>query len=489
MPRTERSSKTGPKLDVSYGSVHSENVSPTGVRYGTRMTRIFGESGYLQSILDAESAASTAISELYPGKVPPSAARSIRKAASVRRVKPDEVHRIEARETHHETAAIIKELSKQAGKSGAYVHYSLTSADVIETAKAVQMRKGLAILLETTESLRDSCLAVSVEWKAIAAIARTHGQHAIPVSFGMPFAFFGFCLNKSVERLRYDLENCTEGKLSGAVGSYDVSSDEGMDGFEIERRALGKLGIRPSAVSMQTPPRENISYILTDIAVLGGRIASIAEYIKTLRRTEILELIEPVDRKSVSSSAMPHKNVHGNPFIEERCISISRTLRGFASTSLESMLSEDFRDLTASLSDRISISEAFVLADYSARLLENVIRRVKPEKDRIRSNLGSTYGAVTAQRIMSRLISKGMHRSAARLLSQQLALEALKSRTAYADLLLKNVDISGFLSHSEISELSDPRTYLGKSSEIIERTFSLYAGRGRGKRTILHRRG
>ena len=196
-----------------------------------------------------------------------------------------------------------------------------------------------------------------------------------------------------------------------------------------------------------------------------------------------------MDRKSVSSSAMPHKNVHGNPFIEERCISISRTLRGFASTSLESMLSEDFRDLTASLSDRISISEAFVLADYSARLLENVIRRVKPEKDRIRSNLGSTYGAVTAQRIMSRLISKGMHRSAARLLSQQLALEALKSRTAYADLLLKNVDISGFLSHSEISELSDPRTYLGKSSEIIERTFSLYAGRGRGKRTILHRRG
>lgn len=457
------------KMDVAYGSKHSIPVSPIGTRYGTEMTEIFGDNGYLQSILDVEAASAISISKLYPNKLKKKDAERIKNAANIGNVTPESIRYTEEHETHHEMGAVIKELAKQSGKSGAFVHYTMTSADAIETAKALQIKRGLEILIKSVESARDACLSVASEWKDIPCIVRTHGQHAIPATFGLPFAFFGSCLDKNARRLSYDLNKLIEGKMSGAIGTYDVSTDEGMDGFAIEREMMSHLGIKPADATMQTPGRENIAYIISDIAVLGGRIESIMGYIKTLKRTEIQELKEEQDKGVVSSSAMPHKNLYGNPYIEERCVSIARVLRGFSITTMESMYSEDFRDLSASLSDRVAVSEAFVLSDYATRLLENVVERIEPLIENISRNLDLNMGTVTSQRVMSRLITKGVDRHEARRITKEAALKTMTKKISYSDALLNNEKISKIMSKNEVIELCNSRTYIGRSSDIIER--------------------
>ncbi|MCL4553044.1 MAG: lyase family protein [Candidatus Marsarchaeota archaeon] len=470
----KRLRKRPAKLDVSYGSVKGATISPVGLRYSTGIAGIFGDSGYLDALLKAEAASSSALSSIYPEKIPERDSRKIKSVADTLHVLPSDVRKTEAMETHHEMGAVIKELAAKAGKSGRYVHYAMTSADAVETGKALQLRDGLKALIETVEAVRDASITAAKEWRDIPCILRTHGQHAMPGSFGLPFAFFGYCLDKSAARLGYDLKNMVEGKLSGAIGTYDVSADEGMDGFLIEKKALGSLGIRPAGISMQTPPREGIACIISDLAVLCGRIESMAHYIKTLKRTEILEIEEPQESGTVSSSAMPHKNIHGNPYIEERCISIARTVRGFALTELESVASEDFRDLTASLSDRVAVPEAFVLTDYSCRLMENVVNRIDPVLENIERNLEATKGAVTSQRLMSRLIARGASRERARAIVREAAAKAYASNIQYREALLSDQRVLGFLSRKEITELSDPRTYMGRSREMIDRIASKY---------------
>ena len=461
------------KLDVTY-SENQAAISPIGTRYTTPMSGIFSEDSYIQAILDVEAENVTVLSEIYPKKIPKKSARKIRSIANTNRVTAKEVREVEANKTHHEMGAIIRVMAEKAGADGRYVHFAMTSADAVETAKAMQASRAMGLLIKSASGARDACLKAALEWKDLSSITRTHGQHAVPASFGFPFAFFGYCIQKSIDRLKYDRKMCIEGKLSGAVGTYDVHTNEGVDGAKIEARVLGNLGIKGAEMSLQTPPREGAAYIISDLAVLCGRIESIAAYIKTLKRTEILELSEQPEEGSIGSSAMPHKNMHGNPFIEERCMSIARVVRGYALSSLESMLQEDLRDLTSSLSDRIILPESFILSDYSCRLIRNVIERSEVISDNVSRNLAYTKGTTSSQLVMSRLISKGMQRQKARDISFRDAHTALDEGRSYLDILLSDKEISGMLTKKELAELCDPASNMGKSKEIISRIAKKY---------------
>lgn len=464
------------KLDVSY-SDNQEQISPIGTRYTTKMSKVFGEDSYIQSLLDVEAENVKVLSELYPSKVPAKSAKKIKSIANTRSVKPSEIRKVEATKTHHEMGAVINVMSHAAGEDGRYVHFAMTSADAVETAKAMQITKAIDLLVKSASETRDICLNVALQWKDTIAITRTHGQHAIPASFGLPFAFFGYSIQKSLDRLKYDRAQCVEGKLSGVIGTYDVHTNEGIDGRKIETKVLGNLGIKPSEITMQTPPREDIAYIISDLAVLCGRLEAIAQYIKTLKRTEILELTEEPEESSIGSSAMPHKNMHGNPFIEERCISIARIVRGYALSSLESMLQDDFRDLTASLSDRIAIPESFILCDYSCNLVKNVIERATIVPENVERNLKHTRGTTSSQLIMSRLVEKGMQRQSAREAAFRNASAAQKSELTYLQTLLNDKEITSLLTKKEIQELSAPKANIGKSVEIIDRIAKKYMGK------------
>ena len=468
------------KLDVSYLE-NQERISPIGNRYTTPMSKIFADEGYIQAILDVEAENVKVLSELYPKKVPRVAAKKIKSIANTRHVTPSEIRKIEASKTHHEMGAIIDVLSSKAGEDGRYVHFAMTSADAIETAKAIQTSKAIDLLVKSISQTRDACLAAATKWRNVPSIARTHGQQAIPASFGLPFAFFGYCLQKSIERLKFDKETYVEGKLSGVIGTYDVHTNEGIDGQKVEERVLSNLKVKRSEMTMQTPPREDLAYIISDLAVLCGRLATIASYVKTLKRTEILELSELPDEGSIGSSAMPHKNIHGNPFIEERCISIGRVVRGYALSSFESMFTEDFRDLTASLSDRITLPESFILSDYSCGLVKNVMERVNHIPKNIERNLNYTKGVTSSQLVMNRLIDKGMQRHMARKLSLKDANAALTNDISYLRALLDDKEISKLLSSSELRELCDPKSNLGKSREIIDRIVRKYRNNTSGK--------
>jgi adenylosuccinate lyase len=455
------------KLDVSY-SENQEQVSPVGTRYTTPMARIFSDESYIQYLLDVEAENVKVLSELYPKKVPKSAATRISRIADTKRVTTRLVRDIEENKTHHEMAAIIAAMSEKAGPSGKYIHFAMTSADAVETAKAIQIKNALSMLIKSASALRDTCIRAAVRWKDIPSITRTHGQHAVPASFGLPFAFFGYSLQKSIDRLARDMADYTEGKLSGVVGTYDVHKNEGIDGPTVEKKILSRLGVKRPEMSMQTPSRENIAYIISDLAVLCGRLAAIASYIKTLKRTEILELEEIQDHGSVGSSAMPHKSLRGNPFIEERCISIARVVRGHAASSLESVHTEDFRDLTASLSDRIAIPESFILSDYSCGLVKNLLERSAPAQDNIMRNLRSTKGITSSPLVMSKLVEKGMQRQRARELTTKAAALSINGGISYYDALLKNRQITRLLSREELAGLCDPASNLGMSKELID---------------------
>ncbi len=463
------------KLDVSYSQ--TDQISPIGTRYTTPMSKIFNDDSYIQALLDVEAENVNVLSNLYPKKVPRSAASRVKSIANTRKVTPKEVRKTEAEKTHHEMGAVISVAAKKAGSSGRYVHFAMTSADAIETAKAIQTRKALDLLIKSASYARDACLKVASEWKSIPAITRTHGQHAVPAPFGLPFAFFGYSLQKSIDRLKSDRENYVEGKLSGVIGTYDVHTNEGIDGMAVEAKVLSNLKVKRSEMTMQTPPREDLAYIISDLAVLCGRLATIASYIKTLKRTEILELSEKPEESSIGSSAMPHKSIHGNPFIEERCISIGRVVRGHALTALESMTTEDFRDLTASLSDRIALPESFILSDYSCMLIRNLIERSSALEENIGRNLGHTKGVTASQLVMSKLVEKGMQRHEARGLSIKAAESSLRSGSDYFESLTGEKEITDLISNEELKELCDPKSNMGKSVEIIERIVRKYKGK------------
>ncbi len=461
------------KIDV-YST--DENVSPVGIRYGTKeMVNVFGESSRLQAMLDVEATVSGVISALYPEKVPKRAADEIRKKASVKYVKIQRVRELEA-ETHHDVMSVVKALAEQCeGDAGGYVHYSLTSADVTESAKALQLKRGLELLISHVEDLRDVCIEKAHSWREIPCIVRTHGAHAVPGVFGLPLAYFAYCLERSADRLFNDYNTCLEGKVSGAVGAFNVLTDEGIDGFEVQKRVFKKLGIKPAVVASQVPPREDIGYVLCDVAVLCGTLSNVAEYVRTMRRTEIGELRELGETGQVGSSTMPHKDVFGgNPFVEERICSIARVVRGFAAGAVESVEMDYARDLKASLMDRVAIPESFVLADYAIMLTKNIIERVEPVEERIKQNLLLTRGIVAAERVMSKLITKGMNRLEARQKISELTHKAAGERRMFKEVLLQDADICKKLSRSVIERLADSQTYTGRSADLIDNVMSLY---------------
>ena len=452
-----------------------ETVSPIGRRYGTKeMVRVFSARAYLNRLLDVEAKVSEVISRHYPALVPPEAASEIRKKASLKYVTQDRVTEIE-KQTHHDVMSVVQALSEQCeGDAGGYVHYTLTSADVTESAKAIQMKEGLEILIGRLEQLRDACLDRAKEWRAIPCIIRTHGIHAVPGVFGLPFAYFAYLLEKGTDRLFYDYRTCLEGKISGPIGAFNASKDAGMDVFRVQTEVCDELGIRAAPVASQIPPRENIACIVGDLAVLCGSLASLADHIRVLRRTEICELSERGDDAQVGSSTMPHKDVYGgNPIIEERLGAIARVMRGFALTAYESVELEYARDLRASLSDRTVLPSSFILTDYAVELLLNVIQRIEAIPENIERNLFQTRGIVTSERVMSRLTVQGLSRQEAHRKISSLATEAFREGKPFNEVLLADPTISRLLSPGAINELSDPRTYTGSAAQIIDRVAKL----------------
>jgi adenylosuccinate lyase len=361
--------------------------------------------------------------------------------------------------TNHDVAAFIDVISADAGEAGRWIHYGLTSSDVLDTALGIQVAKAGEIILRGAREYADALAERAREFEDAIAPGRTHGVHAEPTTFGVKLAGFAFEARRNVDRLERAFEQCRIGALSGAVGTYSAN------GPEIEAAVLKKLNLKREPVSTQVVARDRHAELLTSIAIAGAGLERFSTEIRALQKTEVREVEEPfASGKQKGSSAMPHKR---NPITNERITGLARVLRGNAMASIENVALWHERDITHSSVERIILPDSTILLDYMQSLAIKVVKGMTVHTERMLSNLEVTHGALFSQRALLALVNAGLTRDDAYRIVQQGAQEAWDTGTNFRDLLAAEVKQQGI--DIDVDAVFDPSAYTKHSREIVGR--------------------
>jgi adenylosuccinate lyase len=384
------------------------------------------------------------------GVVPAEAAAACRERAAF------EVEAVAERErtTNHDVAAFIDVVAAQVGEEGRWIHYGLTSSDVLDTALALQIRDAGEILVAGARAYRDALRDRALEHAETLCVGRTHGVHAEPTTFGLRLAGFAFEADRNLSRLDRALAQAAVGAVSGAVGTYASVPPA------VERRICGTLGIRAEDVSTQVVPRDRHAELLSAIALAGAGLERFATEVRNLQRTEVREVEEPFRAGQKGSSAMPHKR---NPITCERITGLARVLRGYAQVGLENVALWHERDISHSGAERVVLPDATTALDYIQHLGARVARDMTVHADRMRRNLDLTSGAIFSQRALTALVESGMSRDDAYRLVQEAAQTAWDEEIPFAELLAKSAP------DLEIASALDPSAYLEHVPEVMAR--------------------
>ncbi len=361
--------------------------------------------------------------------------------------------------TNHDVAAFVDVISQDVGEAGRWIHYGLTSSDVLDTALAVQIAKAGEIVLAGAREYADALATRAKEFEDAIAPGRTHGVHAEPTTFGVKLAGFAFEARRNLERLQRAFEQARVGALSGAVGTYSAN------GPAIELSVLNKLGLQREPVSTQVVARDRHAELLTAIAIAGAGLERFSTEIRALQKTEVREVEEPfASGKQKGSSAMPHKR---NPITNERITGLARVLRGNAMASIENVALWHERDITHSSVERIILPDSTILLDYMHSLAIKVVNEMTVHTDRMLSNLELTHGALFSQRALLALVNAGLTRDDAYRIVQQGAQEAWDTGTNFRDLLAAEVESQGI--EVNVDAIFDPAAYTKHAREIVAR--------------------
>ena len=437
-------------------------VHPIEFRYFyPEMKRIFTEEARLQKWLDVEAALAWAQAQLV--SIPREAAEEIGRKAKVDVVRLERVKEIE-RETHHDVMAMVMALTEVCeGDAGRYVHLGATSYDIVDTALALQLRDALKVLegglLEMLWALLDQAEA----HRETVCIGRTHGQHALPTTYGMKFALWASEVARHLERLNEVRRRVLVGKMSGAVGTM---ASFGARGFEVQRLTMERLGLEPVMIASQIVQRDRHAELQCLLALVAGTLDKMGREIRNLQRTEIAEVFEPFARGQVGSSTMPQKR---NPHKSERVCGLARVIRASVIPSLETIALEHERDLSNSSLERITILEGFILTDYILRQMTSILGGLEFDYGNIRRNLDLTLGLCLTERVMIELVRKGVGRQEAHEMLRRLAARCWKERRSLRELMLKDPKASRLATPEELDEWLKPENYLGTAFEQVDR--------------------
>src|SRR6478672_8230668 len=420
------------------------------------MAQVWSDERKLEAWLDVELAALDAWSEL--AVVPPEAARAVREHARV--PAPEEVAELE-RTTGHDLAAFVDAVQAGLGEEGRWLHYGLTSSDVVDTGLALQVRDAGALLLEGLDRAFAVVSARAEEHGGTLCIGRTHGVHAEPTTFGLKLAGWAFELDRDRSRLRQALAGMRVGKLSGAVGTYSATDPE------LERIACERLGLEPEPVSTQVVPRDRHAELLSTLALVASSLDKFALEIRHLARTEVAEVQEPFGSGQKGSSAMPHKR---NPIVAERICGLARVVRAAAVVGLENVALWHERDISHSSAERVVIPDAFLALDYMldrfAWLIEGLV--VRPE--RMLRNLEAGHGLFFSQRLLLALVESGLPRDTAYRLVQQNAQRAQDEERDFRELVRADRELAGRL---DLDAVFDSSSYTRHVDTVFERLRAL----------------
>ena len=405
------------------------------------MSRIWSEEGKLARWLEVELAALDAWAEL--GTVPAADARAVRETAAP--PTPERVAEIE-RTTDHDLAAFVDAVQEQLGPEGRWVHFGLTSSDVVDTALALQIRDAGALVLEGIERALAAVVRRADEHRGTVCIGRSHGIHAEPTTFGWKLAGWAFELDRARTRIEHALESCRVGQFSGTVGTYAAIDPE------VERLACERLGLEPDPVSTQVIGRDRHAELLAALALCGTSLDRFATEIRHLARTEVREVEEPFATGMKGSSAMPHKR---NPKVAERVSGLARVLRAAALVGFENVPLWHERDISHSSAERVVVPDAFLALDYMLDRFTWIVDGLVVYPERMQRNLWASHGLFFSHRLLLALVESGLERGDAYRLVQRNAMRAWDEERDFGDLVRADAEIASRLDAAALADVFD----------------------------------
>ncbi|HSU78956.1 MAG TPA: adenylosuccinate lyase [Candidatus Angelobacter sp.] len=418
------------------------------------MTAIWTDQNKFEAWLEVEVLACEAWAEL--GVIPKEDVVKLREKASF---SIDRILEIE-QETRHDVVAFTRAVSESLGDEKKWVHYGLTSTDVVDTALSYLLKQANTILLNDLERFLEVIKVKAIEHKNTIMMGRTHGVHAEPTTFGLKLALWYEEMKRNIERFKQAAETVRVGKLSGAVGTY-----ANIDPF-VEAYVCEKLGLEAAPVSTQTLQRDRHAHYMSTLALIATSIEKFAVEIRGLQKSETREVEEFFAKGQKGSSAMPHKR---NPIGSENMTGIARVIRGYMMTAYENVPLWHERDISHSSAERIILPDATIALNYMLNRFTNIVKNLTVFPENMKRNMERTHGLIFSQRLLLSLVDKGLSREKAYDCVQPLAMQAWETETPFKSLVEKDDVITSQLSQEEIDDCFDPTYHLKNVERIFER--------------------
>ena len=424
-------------------------------RYGREVMReVWTEENKFRAYLKVELLAAEAWREL--GVVP---AEDVEKLNAKATFNIDRIKEIEL-QTRHDIVAFTRTVSESLGDERKWVHYGLTSTDVVDTANGYLFKQADEILLKDLEEFIEMLKKQAIRFKKLPCIGRTHGIHADITSFGLKWVLWLAEMRRNLERFKAAARGVEVGKISGAVGNF-----ANIPPF-VQDYVCDKLGIDSSDISTQVIQRDRHAYYMATLAVIGSSLEQMALEVRNLQRTEVHEVEEAFGKGQKGSSAMPHKR---NPVSSENICGCARVLRGYMATAYENVALWHERDISHSATERIIMPDATILLDYMLNRMKGILENIVVFEDQMMANIYRTNGVIFAQRVMNALIDKGFVREKAYDTVQPIAMKAMSKGASYQDLLKEDPTVMGALSEEELDSCFTLDYYFKNIDHIYKR--------------------
>ncbi|HQG03307.1 MAG TPA: adenylosuccinate lyase [Thermoleophilia bacterium] len=418
------------------------------------MGAVWTEQAKMQAWLDVEIAAVRAWNKL--GKVPDEAVAEIEAKAAFDVAR---VAEIEAT-TNHDVIAFLTNVAEYVGGASKYIHYGMTSSDMLDTGLALQIKRAGAILEKDLTALGTVLKRRAFEFRDTVQVGRTHGVHAEPITFGMKLGMWAFEVQRHRERLRRATEGAAVGKLSGAVGAYNNIDPR------VEELVCEELGIGYEPISNQVVQRDRHAAFLGCLAITGASLEKFTVEVRHLQRTEVREAEEPFGKGQKGSSAMPHKR---NPILSERMAGCARVLRGNALVGMENVALWHERDISHSSAERIVFPDSCILLDYMLQKTTKLMDGLVVDEARMLANLGQSQRLVFSGAVLLALVDKGMLRDDAYRIVQDTAMQAWREGVDFGELIKRNPEAMAVLSPGDVDTAMDPDQYKAGREVIFAR--------------------
>ncbi|OGP64367.1 MAG: adenylosuccinate lyase [Deltaproteobacteria bacterium RBG_13_53_10] len=420
------------------------------------MARIWTDQRKYETWLEIELLACEALAEL--GQIPKEAVKEIRKKASFNAHRVDEIEKV----TKHDVLAFLTNVGETIGPLSKYLHYGLTSSDILDTSFAVLLKEASELILQDLRRLLTVLKTMAFQYKDTLMIGRTHGIHAEPITFGLKMALWYDETGRNFSRVERAKDGVSVGKISGAVGTFAHIPPP------VEAYVCTKLGLKPAPISTQIVQRDRHAEFFTALAILASSIEKFSVELRHLQRTEVLEVEESFTKGQKGSSAMPHKR---NPISSENVSGLARLVRSYAIAALENIPLWHERDISHSSVERVIAPDATILIDYMLNRLTSVIENLIVYPGHMKANLEKTGGLIFSEAVLLLLTRKGLSREEAYAAVQRNAMKVWEGSDDFRMLLSRDPAIGGVVTQEELDAAFDPKDHLRYVDAIFRRVF------------------